>query len=144
MTPEEIAQACGRVMYADDNAARAQGIEVLEVKPGYARVRMRVRKEHTNSHGTCHGGFIFLLADTAFAYSCNSRNRYSVAASAAIEFLAPASEGDVLTAEGLEQHEARRGGVYDIRVCDAQGKLIALFRGRSAALQGKHHIGEGA
>jgi acyl-CoA thioesterase len=144
MSPEEIAQACGRVMYAEDNTARGQGIELVEVRPGYARVRMHVRKEHTNSHGTCHGGFIFLLADTAFAYSCNSRNRYAVAAAAAIEFVAPASEGDTLTAEGVEQHDGRRGGVYDIRVTDAHGKLIALFRGRSATISGKHHIGEAA
>jgi len=141
MTPEDIAQACGRIMYAEDTSSRHLGIELLEIRPGYARVAMTVRRELTNSHGICHGGYIFLLADTAFAYSCNSRNERAVAAGASIEFLAPAHAGDLLTAEGVEQHRAGRTGVYDMRVTDQHGKVIALFRGKSAVIRG-HYVEE--
>ena len=136
MTPEEIAHACGRIMYAEDTSSQHMGIELLEVRPGYARLTLTVRRELTNGHGICHGGYIFLLADTAFAYSCNSRNERAVAAGASIEFLAPAHEGDVLTAEGVEQHRSARSGVYDMRVTDQTGKLIALFRGKAATIRG--------
>ena len=141
MTPEDVAQACGRIMFAEDTAAMHLGVELLEIRPGYARVAMKVRRELTNGHGICHGGYIFLLADTAFAYSCNSHNQRTVAAGASIEFLAPAHEGDLLTAEGIEQHRAGRSGVYDMRVTDQNGKLIALFRGKSATIRG-HFIEE--
>jgi acyl-CoA thioesterase len=141
MTPEDIAQACGRIMYAEDTSSQHLGIELLEIRPGYARVAMTVRRELTNSHGICHGGYIFLLADTAFAYSCNSRNERAVAAGASIEFLAPAHAGDLLTAEGVEQHRAGRTGVYDMRVTDQNGKVIALFRGKSAVIRG-HYVEE--
>ena len=137
MTPEEIAQACGRMMYAEDTAARHVGIEILEVLPGRARLRMPVRTEQTNGHHICHGGFIFMLADTAFAYACNSRNQHTVAAGAAIDFVAPATDGDTLVADATEQHLGGRTGVYDVRVTDQNGKLIALFRGRSAAIKGQ-------
>ncbi len=139
MTPEDVAQACGRMMYAEDRSSQHLGIELLEIRPGYARLVMTVRREQTNSHGICHGGYIFLLADTAFAYSCNSRNQRAVAAGASIEFLAPAHEGDVLTAEGVEQHLAGRTGIYDMRVTDQHGKVIAMFRGKSAAIRG-HYV----
>jgi len=141
MTPQDIAEACGRIMFAEDTAAMHLGVELQEIRPGYARVSMKVRRELTNGHGICHGGYIFFLADTAFAYSCNSRNHRAVAAGASIEFLAPAHEGDVLTAEGVEQHLAGRSGVYDMRVTDQNGKLIALFRGKSALIRG-HFIEE--
>ncbi len=141
MTPEEIAQACGRIMYAEDTSSQHMGIELLEVRPGYARLTLTVRRELTNGHGICHGGYIFLLADTAFAYSCNSRNERAVAAGASIEFLAPAHEGDVLTAEGVEQHRSGRSGIYDMRVTDQTGKLIAVFRGKSATIRG-HFLDE--
>lgn len=141
MTPDELAQACGRIMYAEDTASHHLGIELLEIRPGYAKVAMKVRRELTNGHGICHGGYIFLLADTAFAYACNSRNQRAVAAGAAIEFVAPARDGDLLTAEGVEQHLAGRSGVYDMRVTDQDGRLIALFRGKSATIRG-HFIEE--
>ena len=91
----------------------------------------------TNGHGIGHGGYTFLLADTAFAYACNSHNRRAVAAAAAIDFLLPTREGVVLTAEGVEQHLASRSGVYDIRVSNQRDELVALFRGRSASIQGR-------
>ncbi len=137
MTPQQKAEAAAKLMYDDDRASRALGMELLEVRPGYARMRMTVRVEFTNGHGICHGGFIFLLADSTFAFACNSHNQRAVAAGAAIDFVAPAHEGDVLTAEGVEQHLGKRNGVYDMRVTDQHGHLIALFRGRSATIKGR-------
>jgi acyl-CoA thioesterase len=124
-------------MWADDRASRALGMELLEARAGYARLRMPVRDDMTNGHGICHGGFVFLLADSTFAFACNSHNQRAVAASAEIHFLAPAQAGDVLTAEGVEQHAAGRSGVYDMRVTDQHGRLIALFRGKSATIKGQ-------
>lgn len=124
-------------MYADDSAARHLGIEIVEVGPGFARLRMTVRPEMTNGLGVCHGGYIFTLADTAFAYSCNSHNQRAVAAGAMIEFVAPGFGNDVLTAEAREQHRAGRNGVYDVRVSRANGETIALFRGKSATIKGQ-------
>ena len=138
---QAIARDVGRIMLADDRAAVAAGIELLEIGPGHARMQMRVRPEFTNGHRIAHGGYIFLLADTTFAYACNSHNQRAVAASAAIEFLAPAHEGDLLTAEGREQHLSGRSGVCDIRVTDPHGRLIALFRGRSTKIRG-HFVEE--
>jgi acyl-CoA thioesterase len=135
--PFAIAQEVARLMWADDRASQALGMQLLEVRPGYARISMTVRRDMTNGHGMCHGGFMFLLADSTFAFACNSHNQKAVAASAEIHFLAPAQEGDVLTAEGQEQHLAGRSGVYDTRVTDQSGKLVALFRGKSATIKGQ-------
>jgi acyl-CoA thioesterase len=131
------AAAVAEVMMADDRAARHLGIELLDIEPGRARMQMTVRPEFTNGHGICHGGYIFLLADTSFAYACNSHNQRAVAAGCAIEFLAPAHEGDRLVADATEQHLAGRHGVYDIRVSDQDGRLVALFRGKSATIKGQ-------
>lgn len=137
LDPETRAREVARLMAADDRATQHLGIELLDIGPGRARMRMRVRRELTNGHGICHGGYIFLLADTTFAYACNSHNQRAVAAGCSIEFLAPAHEGDVLTADGVEQHLAGRHGVYDMSVHDQHGKLIALFRGKSATIKGR-------
>lgn len=137
MTPEQIAEIVARRMWAEDRATRHLGIKRLETGPGYARLRMAVRPEMTNGHGICHGGYIFLLADSCFAFACNSRNQRTVAAGAEVHFLAPALEGDVLTAEGREQHLAGRSGVYDMAVRDQSGKLVALLRGKSATIPGR-------
>lgn len=137
LDPEARAREVARLMAADDRATQHLGIELLDIGPGRARMRMRVRRELTNGHGICHGGYIFLLADTTFAYACNSHNQRAVAAGCSIEFLAPAHEGDVLTADGVEQHLAGRHGVYDMTVHDQHGKLIALFRGKSATIKGR-------
>lgn len=134
--PQALARGCARLMYEDDRAARHLGIEIVDIGPGTSRLRMSVRPEFTNGHGLCHGGYIFLLADTAFAYACNSRNQRAVAAAAAIDFVAPGAAADVLTAEATEQHLGGRSGVYDIRVTRQDGTLIALFRGRSASIKG--------
>lgn len=135
-TRQRVAEAAGRGMYARDAAAQALGIELLEIRPGYARMAMRVRADMLNGHTTCHGGLIFTLADTAFAYSCNSHNRNAVAQHCTISFLAPAQKGDLLTAEAHEQALSGRNGVYDIRVSNQKGELVALFRGNSRVIQG--------
>jgi acyl-CoA thioesterase len=136
MSPQEIAEACARAMYADDTTSQNLGIEIVEVRPGYARLSMRVGNELTNGHGLCHGGYIFILADSAFAYACNTYDQRTVAAGAGIEFIAPAHAGDTLEAVGEEQLRTGRRGVYDIRVTNQNGEMVALFRGRSATIKG--------
>jgi acyl-CoA thioesterase len=112
------------------------GILIVGVKPGYARVTMAVRSDMVNGHRTCHGGLIFTLADSAFAVSCNSHNESTVAAAASIDFLAPAFEGDELSAEGTELWQSGRTGIYEITVTNQRGERIALFRGRSHRIGG--------
>lgn len=135
--PPDVSRVARR-MWEGDVPARALGIEPIEVRPGQARLRMRVRAEFVNSVGVCHGGYIFLLADTAFAFACNSHNQKAVAASANIDFVAPALGGQLLLAEATEQHLAGRSGVYDVRVTNEDGGLVALFRGKSATIKGRH------
>lgn len=138
MTPDEIARRCADIMWPDDHAARGLGIEIAAVGAGTATLRMTVRQDMVNGHGTCHGGFIFTLADSAFAYACNSFNHYAVAAGVDINFLAPAHIGDVLSAVAHARHQGGRSGVYDIEVSNAaSGKLVAVFRGRAARVKGQ-------
>ena len=137
LSAQALADAAGRVMYANDHASRALGIMLEEIRPGYARMRMTVRKDMVNGHDLCHGGIIFTLADSAFAFACNSYNHVTVAQSAAIEFLASGRLGDVLTAVGEERHVRGRNGVYDIAVTNQDGERIALFRGKSFRLHGE-------
>jgi acyl-CoA thioesterase len=137
MDRQQLAEATARIMYGDDVAARHLGIEIATVAPGFARLTMHVRPEFVNGLDVCHGGYIFLLADTAFAYACNSHNQHTVAAGASIEFLAPARAGELLVAEACEQHREGRTGLYDVRVSAPDGRAIALFRGKSATLKGQ-------
>jgi len=134
---DALAARVGQLLWDEDRASQALGMELLEVRAGRARIRMRIRRDMTNGHGICHGGYMFLLADSTFAFACNSYNQRAVASGAEIHFLAPVHEGDVLTAEGVEQHRAGRSGVYDMRVTDQHGRLVALFRGRSATIKGR-------
>ena len=131
-TPAETAAAVGAAMWARDRASPSLGMALDEVRPGYARVTMTVRADMVNGHGTCHGGIIFALADSAFAFACNSRDVVTVAAGCSIEFLAPAGAGDELVAEAQERSLQGRNGVYDVDVRRG-GELVATFRGRSAA-----------
>jgi acyl-CoA thioesterase len=124
-------------MYANDAASQALGMRLLDVGPGRARVTMQVRADMVNGHRTCHGGFIFSLADSAFAFACNTYDAVTVAAAASIEFLAPARLGDELIAIAEEQTRSRRTGVYDVAVVNQGGERIALFRGRSHQLDGR-------
>jgi acyl-CoA thioesterase len=123
-------------MYARDNATQGLGIQLIEVGPGYARMHMRVRTDMLNGHAMCHGGFIFTLADSTFAFACNSYNLQTVAAGCTIEFLAPAHEGEVLQAHASEQARSGKTGVYDVVVTNADGKKIALMRGKSHQISG--------
>jgi acyl-CoA thioesterase len=132
-----LAKAVGESMFAVDTASReTMGMELLECKPGYARMRMPVRELHLNGHKICHGGFIFTLADSTFAFACNSHNKVAVAAGCSIEFLKPGQLGDLLTCEGVEQTLSGRHGIYDMRVSNQNGDVIALFRGKSAQIAG--------
>jgi acyl-CoA thioesterase len=132
----DIAEACAAAMYERDYAAQALEIQLVEISPGWARMTMTVRKDMVNGHDICHGGMIFTLADTAFAYACNSRNQVTVASGCMIDFVSPAHLSDVLTAEAKERALAGRTGVYDIEVTNQNGELIALFRGNSYRIKG--------
>ena len=133
---QSVADAVGAGMYPRDRAAQALGIEVDAIQPGGAVCRMTVREDMVQGHGTCHGGIVFTLADTAFAYACNAYNRVTVALNAEIAFLAPARPGDVLTATAHERSRAGRTGVYDVEVRNSTGTLVALFRGTAYETRG--------
>lgn len=132
-----IAARAAASMYATDRCSQWLGMTLEEVRPGYARMRMAVRSEFLNGLGICHGGLVFTLADSTFAFACNSHNVPTVAAGCSIEFLAPVEGGDVLTAEASEEALVGRHGIYDIRVTNRDGKLVAAFRGKSAQLKGR-------
>lgn len=136
-TAQQLAEAAAAAMVARDRTSTALGIRLLQVGPGTASMQMAVRADMANVHNTCHGGLIFTLADTAFAYACNSHNRNAVAITCLIEYLRPAHIGDLLTASGREQGLEGRNGVYDIRVENQKGELIALFRGKSTQIKGE-------
>jgi acyl-CoA thioesterase len=121
-------------MYADDAASRGLGIEISEVEPGGATARMRVRPDMLNGHGICHGGYVFLLADTAFAFACNTYDDVTVAAGADVSFLEPVEEGVTLVAVARERSRRGRSGLYDVTVATAEGTVVAEFRGRSRSL----------
>jgi acyl-CoA thioesterase len=134
--PKALAKASAEHMYARDNATQALGIQIIDVGPGLARMQMRVRPDMLNGHAMCHGGFIFTLADSTFAFACNSYNLQTVAAGCTIEFLAPAHEGEILEAQATEQARSGKTGVYDVVVTNSDGKKIALMRGKSHQISG--------
>lgn len=135
--PQMLAQATARHMYAQDKATQELGITLVDIHPGHARMQMTVRSDMLNGHGMCHGGFIFTFADSSFAFACNSYNVQTVAAGCSIEFLAPAFEGEVLTASATEQSKSGKTGIYDVVVTNTEGKKIALMRGKSHQLKGE-------
>lgn len=134
---QALAEETAAAMWSRDRAAQALGMKIVRVQPGSALLTMPVRTDMVNGHHICHGGLIFTLADTAFAYACNSYNRNTVASACHIDFLAPAKETDILEAEAIEQSASGRTGVYDITVRTTHGKLIALFRGKSYRINGE-------
>jgi acyl-CoA thioesterase len=134
--PQALAELAGKTMYERDPASQALGMTLDAIRPGYARMRMRVREDMLNGHGTCHGGYIFMLADSAFAFACNSHNFNTVGAGCTIDYLAPGRAGDVLVAEAVEQALAGKTGVYDVVVTDQDGRKVALFRGKSHRVAG--------
>jgi len=133
---QALAERVAAGMYARDTASQAMGMRIVRVAPGHAEMAMTVRADMLNGHAICHGGFIFTLADSAFAFACNSYNLTTVASGCAIDFLAPAREGDVLTAIAQERSASGRTGVYDIDVVNQRGEKIALFRGKSYRIKG--------
>lgn len=134
---QTLADAVGRELYARDRNAQFIGIRLDAIAPGYARMHLKVRPEMANSHGICHGGIIFTLADTCFAYACNSYNLNTVASGCSIDYVAPAHVGDTLTAVGEERALSGRTGVYDIEVKNQEAKLVACFRGKSYRIKGE-------
>jgi len=132
---QQLAEACAAALYERDVAARALDIRVDEVGPGHATLSMEVRADMVNGHAICHGGYIFTLADTAFAYACNSHNHNTVAAGARIDFLAPARLGERLVASASETSLRGKSGVYDV-VVSRDGVRLALFRGNSRRIEG--------
>jgi acyl-CoA thioesterase len=135
VTPDERARRCADLMWADDRASQALGMEIVEVGAGRATVRMTVRDDMVNGHDIGHGGLTFTLADSAFAFACNSHNRRTVAAGAEVRFRAPTHGGDVLTATAVERSRAGRDGVYDVSVT-RDGDVVAEFTGRSREIGG--------
>ncbi|MCO7513971.1 hydroxyphenylacetyl-CoA thioesterase PaaI [Pseudomonas guariconensis] len=135
-TPEELAQACADAMFSRDQATQAMGIRLLEIGPGRARLGMPVRADMIQGHGTCHGGYLFALADSAFAFACNSYDEATVALGCSIDYLAPALRDDQLTATASELSRKGRTGLYDVRVENQRGELVALFHGKSYKVRG--------
>ena len=131
-----LAERVAERMFDADRASRALGMRIERIAPGRAEMTMTVRDDMLNGHSICHGGYIFLLADSTFALACNSHNRNTVAQGCAIDYLAPAHAGDVLRASGVERSRTGRTGVYDIDVRNQQGTTIALFRGKSYRVDG--------
>ena len=136
MNANETADKVARAMLAAEGTGPAWGLAIEEAREGYSRVSMRLRADMLNGHGTAHGGMIFALADTAFAYACNSRNVRSVAAQASISFLDAAREGELLVAEANEQALQGRSGVYSVTVRGDDGRTIAIFQGLSRTIGG--------
>lgn len=137
MNERELAARVGEAMFAVDRATKdLLGIELLSCEPGRAVMRMTVQAAMLNGHDICHGGLIFTLADSTFAYACNSRNLNTVAAGCSIEFLKSGKEGDVLTCEGVERVLQGRHGIYDMTVTNQHGEVVATFRGKSTQIKG--------
>ena len=136
-TPQQVADYVRDGMLKNDAATQGLGMKVLEIGPGRATVTMTVRADMLNGHAICHGGFISALADSAFAFACNSYDELTVASGFAIDFLAPARKDDRLTARCVEVSKAGRTGVYDTDVLNQREERIAIFRGRSYTLKGK-------
>lgn len=133
---DALARKVAESMLAREGTGPAWGIRIEDVREGYARLSLRVRADFLNGHKIAHGGMIFSLADTAFAYACNSRNESTVAQQASIAFLAPAREGEILVAEAHELSRSGRSGVYQVRVTTADGRAIAEFTGLSRTVGG--------
>jgi acyl-CoA thioesterase len=133
---QALAERVAEAMYAEDRASQMMGMRIAKVGPGFAEITMAVRNDMVNGHATCHGGFIFTLADSAFAFACNSDNQTTVASGCSIEFVAPAREGDILTATARERSASGRTGVYDIDVTNQRGEKVAFFRGKSYRIKG--------
>ena len=132
-----VAEACAKKMWLDDRASKGLGMSIQRIAPGEAVISMTVRKDMTNGHGICHGGFIFTLADSTFAFACNTYDQRTVAQQCAVTFLRSVHEGETLTAHAIERARAGRGGIYDVTVRDSHNTVIAEFRGHSRTISGR-------
>jgi phenylacetic acid degradation protein PaaD len=137
LSAQELAEQSAAAMWAQDAASQAMGMTLDSIRPGYARLTMQVRDDMVNGHRICHGGFVFALADSAFAFACNTYGQVTVAQDCDIVFVAPARLGDVLTAEATERHRFGRNGIYDVTV-RRDGEVVAEFRGRSRELRDRN------
>jgi len=137
MDAEKLARACADAMWADDAASRGLGLEIVSVGPGRAELAMTVTERMVNGHNICHGGFIFTLADSTFAFACNTYNQRTVAQHCAITFIEAGKLGDRLTARGVEKNRRGRSGIYDITVTRQDGTVVAEFRGHSRTIEGE-------
>ena len=137
ISPQALAERVRDAMWAGDHAVRMLGMQVVDIGPGRAVLQMPVRSDMLNGHAICHGGLITTLADSAFAYACNSYNELTVASGFAVDLLAPGRLGDVLTATCTELSKGGRTGLYDTDVHNQRGERIAVFRGRSHTQRGK-------
>lgn len=138
MTPEQIAQACADAMWRTDHASQNLGMQIEHIAPGDATLSMTLTKIMANGHGNCHGGYIFTLADSAFAFACNTYNILTVAQHCTVSYLAPGRIGDRLTATAREVSRQGRSGIYDIRITNQEGVHVAEFRGHSRTVKGTH------
>lgn len=138
LTVEQLAKKAADIMWQNDSASQQLGIKLESVSPGAAIACLTVESRHVNGHGICHGGFIFTLADTAFAFACNSHNQRAVAQHNNITYIEGVQLGDILTAEAKEQSRRGRSGIYDVTVRNQQGTTVALFRGHSRTIKGVH------
>ncbi len=138
MTPDQLAGETARVLWADDTASQELGMKIESVGPGCARLSMEVGAHMLNGHKTCHGGYIFTLADSAFAFACNSFNRRAVAHNCSIFYLRPGAQGDRLTADARRRAQFGRNGIYDVKVTNQNQDTIAEFRGCSREIGGVH------
>ncbi len=137
MTPKQRAEKSAAAMWADDHASKWAGMEISHMDEGTATLQLTVAQHHCNGHGICHGGVTFMLADSAFAFACNSRNQSTVAQHNVISFTAPGRLGDQLTATAREVSLSGRNGIYDVTVTNQKGQTIAEFRGMSRAIKGQ-------
>ncbi|RFP85919.1 hydroxyphenylacetyl-CoA thioesterase PaaI [Rhodobacteraceae bacterium 63075] len=138
MTPKERAEKSAAAMWAGDQASQWVGMQLVEVDEGRAVLEMTVLAHHCNGHGTCHGGVSFMLADSAFAFACNSRNAITVGQHTVMSYLNPGKEGDRLRAEATEVNHAGRSGIYDVKVTNQDALVLAEFRGFSRTINGRH------
>lgn len=143
MEATALARACADLMWREDRASVGLGMQLDAVQPGHAVLSMTVTEAMVNGHGICHGGFIFSLADSAFAFACNSHGLHALAQHCAITFLRPAHRGELLTAEAVERTRGGRSGLYDVRVSGADGTVVAEFRGHSRTTGEKFPVAEG-
>jgi acyl-CoA thioesterase len=134
---QTVAQACADAMWRNDRASKAMGMSIQRIAPGEAVLSMTVRPDMTNGHDICHGGFIFTLADSTFAFACNSYNQRTVAQQCAVTFIRAVPAGETLTAHAMERSKAGRGGIYDVTVRDSKNIVVAEFRGHSRTIAGE-------